>query len=1343
MTVFALIPRTAALVILLYQIRFFAADLADTPFFIASLAGAFLTAIFLHKQKIRGLPLRPVLALLTLALVPWVIRLFIALPRLFFPGVSEFTIILDSLLLNLDRNNFSALFPFYWMAFTTYLSLKSRTFLRADIIAADTLFLVLFSIAPSSSLGVYRWPVFITALFSTVIFLQILSLVLSTAPELRLRRKEAIFAGVFLFFLVFTGGSIFIRPFQKKALEKGGGLLEPKLFRFDFSQILRLESEISMNDDLVLIVKFGHGDYHDLIRRYTLSGYSSVQGFFRFDEIDEAAHPRNLPLRRTALKAEETKNFREMEQEYYLVNFDSSAFIGVNMPVEITPFETWDASSFNSAYSVRSHTSEVMTYELAAAVRGLHGPENLGLTAEEYAFYTEYGADETVASLAQEIIRGPTGGRRTALSYWEQVRVLYDWLKYGEYRYSLKPGIAPDGDQLKHFLFTSKKGYCSYYAFAFTLMLRSLGIPSRVAAGFFVVPTTEAFDYYPVRSDMAHTWVEVWFPGYGWIEFDPTSQMMAEGEDFRFSDGTPPELFERLLKEILENRSRLTAKEGPDAESEKWSLLAIGREAARFLARRVFHFCIPALILIFLALRCGFLCLSILSKDPRKKALRLWYHIKRRLALAGLRKAASDGEAEWAKAADRRIAGIYTLYLDAAAARFAPVNSYTAADSRNMAEHYRSFRGSYQKAIPLSRRIMAWILPPITLIAGPRNLTWNTGIILALLFIFLLCEDSSAQDTSRTSGMSPQADELYQSALASQEAENWERAIELFNTGAKSFTGDFRFPWSLGNLYHHRQLYRLAWDEYRRTEKIFFTETFDEIFDRAQAVELLLKLANTAGCLNMNEVSAEYLERLLAIDNGNTEAIGSLAWMYFKLHRFDEGEKLLLDASAALGQSMDFSMTLGTIYTGMFRYHEAKEAYEAAIREAENSGDRYFAALAYYNLSILESRFYKFALSYDCASASLEAMNRSSGRLARGELYQRRMEMNRALGDYQEAYSMDSSPLSKLNLAIAYQIGGLLNEAVLYAKDCLKANDGSGESDQSWMINYGIDPIRYKRDIHEILKDAYKGLYKTEKSYAKTLSAFAIKDSVRSFFLKVSHRFRWELHTQLFRKYSLLSAQAYGISRREAIQPEALLRYFDAFEAYPERALAYLAKARGFEEQLIPASAPSYAYNKGRLLSNRKLISQTLNRAIGEFDPLWERDMIAKAYAELALKGGKAGRQDAAERLFAINRGALLQNGIKLPVEIQIARPLIHMKSVLEKTARTAGLETFGPVSPRYTLRFDSEEDGYISCELYDGGRGITVWKQNLPYPAIDHRTLSRQKTAIAKTLRDGIFDAF
>jgi transglutaminase-like putative cysteine protease len=87
-------------------------------------------------------------------------------------------------------------------------------------------------------------------------------------------------------------------------------------------------------------------------------------------------------------------------------------------------------------------------------------------------------------------------------------------------------------------------------------MLRSLGIPCRVAAGFFTDPSTEALGYYPVRADMAHAWAEVWFPGYGWIEYDPTTENIAEGEEFRFSSGTPPELFERLMKEILDNRSR-------------------------------------------------------------------------------------------------------------------------------------------------------------------------------------------------------------------------------------------------------------------------------------------------------------------------------------------------------------------------------------------------------------------------------------------------------------------------------------------------------------------------------------------------------------------------------------------------------------------------------------------------------------------------------------------------------------------------------------------------------------------------------------------------------------------
>ena len=1343
----AFVFRTTALLILLYQIRLLAADLSDTPFFIATMIGALAAAFFLKGYKYKGRAFRPPEALAILALTPWVIRFFIALPRWFFPNVSSATILLDSLLLNLDRNNFSSLLPFYWLAISTYFSLRSRPFLRADIIVADTFFLVLFSIVPSSSMNAFRWPILMVGFFALVFFLQILALIFSMPPELKLEAKESVFAGCFLFLLILASAIFFIGPFQKRAVERGGGLLEPRLFRFDFSQILRLESEISLNDDLVLIVKKDRDDYHNLLRRYTLSGYNPRQGFSRLEGIDEDAHPQNLPNRRWQLPTKEIKNFRLTEQEYYIVNFDAFAFIGMNMPVEIIPFESWDASSFNSAYAVKSLTSEALPYELIDAVKDKPDPQNLDLSPEEYALYTEYGRDDAIASFAREIIQGSSSRLRMMQegqypSYWEQVQMIYDRLKFGEFRYSLKPGIAPDGDQLKHFLFNSKKGYCTYYAFAFTLMLRSLGIPSRVAAGFFVDPFTVAFNsYYPVRADMAHAWVEVWFPGYGWIEYDPTTGTMAEGEEFRFSKGTAPELFERLMKEILENRSRLKVKDGDGTGLAKGNIAALGEKALAFFAGSGPF---AAFVIFFLSLRNGFLWLYCIRKRPAKKALYLWAHAKRRLALAGLGRQRSQAEADWAKVNDQHIEGLYSLYLDVAAARFAP--EFTLEDGRNMAEHYRLFSGGYRRAIPPRRRVLAWFLPPLALILGPASNLPRKGsgaaktmlTILMFFFVFSLAPDTGAQDDQAP--WDPSSDLLYENAMASQRAENWERAVELFTVGIDSYPKDFRFPWSLGNLYYNRRFFHLAWDEYRRAEEIILNPSTPPNPHLSWDLNnsLYLQLSNTAGYLNKNEASASYLEALLLRDRNNREAVSSLAWMYFKLHRLEEGEKLILDVIDQMGEDMDFAMTLGAIYSGLFRYKESKEAYQRVIREAEAIGDRLFACLSYYNLSILESRFYQFGLAYDCTSASLEAMNRASSRLARGELHLRRMELPRVLEDYQAAYSIDSSPLSKLSLAQAFQIGGRLKEAVLYANDCLKAQD------QSWMLNYGIDPIRYKRDIHEILKNSYNGLLSAESLYQPV----NLLDWVQGLSVKIPYRFLAAVHKHLYRKYSLFAAKAYDPSgpwnasffkNGDRIHSDALIQYNNAFNAYPRRAMTYLRQARNFEAPLIPASVHLYNLEEGRLLKNRRI----LNESLAAFDPLWERDKIAEAYVELAFRGAKAERQDAAERLFAINRAALPQNGIKLPVELQIGIGARSIEGALRKACKAAGLEAAILNSPRFTLTIDSYGGG-LSCELYDNGRGTSVWELNMPLSPSDRGFIKGpQRAAFARTLRDGIFDAF
>jgi transglutaminase-like putative cysteine protease len=83
------------------------------------------------------------------------------------------------------------------------------------------------------------------------------------------------------------------------------------------------------------------------------------------------------------------------------------------------------------------------------------------------------------------------------------------------------PRVLP-ADPLAHFLFERKKGHCEYFASSMAVMLRSLNIPSRIVTGFRGGEFNDLTDQYVVRASDAHSWVEAYFPGYGWVSFDPT-----------------------------------------------------------------------------------------------------------------------------------------------------------------------------------------------------------------------------------------------------------------------------------------------------------------------------------------------------------------------------------------------------------------------------------------------------------------------------------------------------------------------------------------------------------------------------------------------------------------------------------------------------------------------------------------------------------------------------------------------------------------------------------------------------------------------------------------------------
>ena len=89
------------------------------------------------------------------------------------------------------------------------------------------------------------------------------------------------------------------------------------------------------------------------------------------------------------------------------------------------------------------------------------------------------------------------------------------------FTYTLQLSRTPPSDPLAEFLFIRKQGHCEYFAAAMAVMLRTQGIPSRVVNGFRPNEFNDVTSQYVVRDSDAHSWVEAYFPGHGWVSFDP------------------------------------------------------------------------------------------------------------------------------------------------------------------------------------------------------------------------------------------------------------------------------------------------------------------------------------------------------------------------------------------------------------------------------------------------------------------------------------------------------------------------------------------------------------------------------------------------------------------------------------------------------------------------------------------------------------------------------------------------------------------------------------------------------------------------------------------------------
>ncbi|HEV8048876.1 MAG TPA: transglutaminase domain-containing protein, partial [Terriglobales bacterium] len=128
--------------------------------------------------------------------------------------------------------------------------------------------------------------------------------------------------------------------------------------------------------------------------------------------------------------------------------------------------------------------------------------------------------DPRVVSLAKKITASGDNN-------YDKTAAIESYLR-SKFGYTLQLPRTVPRDPVANFLFERKQGHCEYFASSMAIMLRTLGIPSRVVNGFRTGEFNDITSQYLVRASNAHSWVEAYFPGYGWISFDPTPAAPAQ-----------------------------------------------------------------------------------------------------------------------------------------------------------------------------------------------------------------------------------------------------------------------------------------------------------------------------------------------------------------------------------------------------------------------------------------------------------------------------------------------------------------------------------------------------------------------------------------------------------------------------------------------------------------------------------------------------------------------------------------------------------------------------------------------------------------------------------------------
>ncbi len=353
--------------------------------------------------------------------------------------------------------------------------------------------------------------------------------------------------------------------------------------RFDLNNYAQLLPEVKLSDETVFCTYIDNffptedGGRIPLpvhFRRFVLNRYEPKTEKFVLDPYPPSAIPndvfspsiKDVPIGfsvQDSLVKWSTAQYRyrrNIAATVYNQSLDPNAYVAPNTGYfyQKLPVAPEDRATFTSVYQC---SSLISIWNLPPFVYSTNQPELLEFREQRaqalredigYAFldstFTRYYTEaDTSDSVIMNLARRLTKGKSTA---YDKVEAVLDFFTGVDedgaprFTYTLKPGApkTPGQSFMHYFLTENRKGYCTYFAGAMTLLLRAAGIPCRVAVGYAIFDrSNKNSGWYWVYADQGHAWVEVYFPSYGWVDFDPTPSDGTEPMRPPRPDATPPD----------------------------------------------------------------------------------------------------------------------------------------------------------------------------------------------------------------------------------------------------------------------------------------------------------------------------------------------------------------------------------------------------------------------------------------------------------------------------------------------------------------------------------------------------------------------------------------------------------------------------------------------------------------------------------------------------------------------------------------------------------------------------------------------------------------------------------